>query len=215
MARYQEKNYSVATALKNIGEYFWQRYREDLKIYAQNPTRADILEKIHNEWDKSGVSPFGTDIRIEWAVAIYRHGDWETAVNSKVPAYDANAAASADRRKKYPAEFRCDNGVYVRSLSELLIAQCLYTNRVTFEYEREVYFPSCKQSALCDFYLPDYDTYIEFWGMEGNEQYEAYKLWKEPLYQRNGYRLISLHFEDLKNLRDNLHRKMKKIGLIK
>lgn len=211
MARYQEKNYTVETALQNIGESFWQRYCADLKKYAQNPQRKDIVEKIHAEWDKGGLSPFGTDIRIEWAVAIYQHGDWEKAAASKVPPYDV-VASLTDQRRKYPAEFRCDNGVYVRSLSELFIAQWLYANRITFEYERKVYFASCNQSALCDFYLPDYDVYVEFWGMEENEQYAAYKLWKEPLYRHNGYRLVSLHFEDLKNFRDSLRREMKACG---
>ncbi len=215
MPRYQKEQYTVETALQNIGEYFWKRYCDDLKTYAQNPARKDILEKIHNEWDKDGMSPFGTDIRIEWAVAIYQHGDWEKAMVSKVPAYDAGTTNFTDHRRKYPAEFRCDNGVYVRSLSELFIAQWLYANRVAFEYERKVYFSSCGQSALCDFYLPDYDIYVEFWGMEGNGQYESYKLWKEPLYKRNGYRLVSLHFEDLKNFRDSFRREIKKCGIKK
>ena len=208
MARYTEQAYSVEAALENIGEFFWECYKEDLKTYAANPTRTDIVEKIHKEWDQNGLSPYGTTIRIEWAVAIYQHGDWAKAENADVPAPAAKPKAE-DFRKKYPAEFRCDNGVYVRSLSELLIANWFYANRIVFEYEREVRFSSCGRVAHCDFYLPDYDVYVEFWGMESDSRYQEYKKWKEKEYAKSKLKLISLNYEDLKTLRDSLNREMK------
>ena len=63
-------------------------------------------------------------------------------------------------------------------------------------------FCSVSAKAHCDFYLPDEDVYVEFWGMSGNEDYKKYKEWKRPLYQANGYKLISLIPDDLKNFRD-------------
>ena len=83
MPKYREKDYSVENALYNIGDYFWKRYYEDLKTYVQNPWRKDIVERIHEDWDRNGMSPYGTDIRIEWAVQIYEHGDWEKAIRIK------------------------------------------------------------------------------------------------------------------------------------
>lgn len=213
LPRYREEDYSPTAALENIGSTFLQMYREELKAYAQNPGRREIVEKIHSEWDtKYGHSAGGTDIRIEWAVALYRHGDWEKAVGTpavKEMPSPAPKAEFADPRKKYPAEFRCENGVYVRSLSELFIADWLYANRIVFEYEREVFFPLGGQYAHCDFYLPDGDVYVEFWGMENDEKYKAYKQWKENLYKANGLCLLSLNFQDLKTFRDAFGRKLK------
>ena len=212
MARYRESDYSLDTALWNINISFLHQFQEELKTYAQFPERIDLVEKIHNEWDrKMGLSAFGTTIRIEWAVAIYEHGDWEKALAAQKICDPSANVLCGDPRKNYPTDFRCDNGIYVRSLSELFIADWLYANRFMFEYEREVFFRSCQRFAHCDFYLSDYDTYIEFWGMNKNAQYLQYKQWKEPLYAANGYRLLSLDFHDLKTFRDSFTRKLQQI----
>lgn len=210
MPRYREEDYSVERAVENINPSFLEIYREELETYAQDPTRQDIVDYIHSQWDgKYGLMPSGTDIRIEWAIALYQHGDWEKALALREATKHPGRTEFTDPRRKYPAEFRCDNGVYVRSLSELFIAEWLYANRIAFEYEREVYFPSCDRYAHCDFYLPEYDVYVEFWGIEKDEAYAAYRQWKEPLYERNKYCLISLQFQDLKAFRDIFVRKLK------
>lgn len=201
------ENYSIAYALWNIGDYFWRLYREDLRFFAENRNRTDITDRIHAEWDSPpDRTASGTDIRIRWALEIYNHGDWEESLRIPVPSYKKtdNSIVTVDTRCKYPAEYRCDSGIYVRSLSELCIANWLYANRIPFEYERKVYFPKSGKSAHCDFYLPDYDVYIEFWGISNDKNYEHYKRWKENNYTENIVPLISLYPSDLKNLRDRL-----------
>lgn len=209
MARYKESDYSIQKALENIGDYFWRLFRDDLYIYASDRTRRDVFERIHSEWDNPPMlNPVGTDIRIEWAIAIYDHGDWEKSLSFEVPSYKTNnqTTSLADPRRKYPAEYRCDNGVYVRSISELCIANWFYYNQVPFEYERQVVFSKGSEVAHCDFYLLEKDIYIEYWGMTNDSSYSEYKQWKEPLYAQNGLKLISLHPADLKNLGDKLRK---------
>ena len=205
------ENYSISYALWNIGDYFWRLYREDLRFFAENRSRTDIVERIHAEWNPtSGCTSSGTNIRIEWALAIYDHGDWEESLKTPVPPYNKSGdpIVTVDTRLKYPAEYRCDNGIYVRSLSELCIANWLYANRIPFEYERKVHFQRSGESAHCDFYLPEYDVYIEFWGMSNDKNYEHYKRWKEHNYAKNNIPLISLYPSDLRNLRDRLVAKL-------
>ena len=205
MPPYKKNDYSISNALENIGEYFWKLYREDLKEYAQDRTRTDIVKRIHNEWNNPPhLTARGTDIRIDWALAIYDHGDWEKSLSCPVPPYKEkkNVTNLIDPRRKYTADYRCDNGIYVRSISELCIANWLYVNKFSFEYERQVIFNKSNESAHCDFYLPDYDVYIEYWGMTNDSAYMDYKQWKEPLYAENGLKLISLTPSDLKNFRD-------------
>lgn len=211
MSRYNGKNYSLSYALENIGDYFFRMYRDDLLEYAKDQSRKDIFERIHRNWDgPMQMSSNGTDIRIEWAVAIYQHGDWDKSTKISVPNYrdTGSQICITDPRRKYPAEYRCDNGVYVRSLSELCIANWLYANNINFDYERAVIFGEV--TAHCDFYLPNQDVYIEFWGMINDEKYIQYKQWKEPLYARYGCKLVSLYPNDLKNLRDQFFMKLKK-----
>ena len=203
MSKYTEKDYTLHKALENIGDYFRRLYRDDLRVYAQDRPRKDILQRIREQWDNAArCNPFGTDIRIEWAMAIYDHGDWERSLPTSAPDYHGNPRTT-DPRRRYPAEYRCDNGTYVRSLSELCIANRLYANRITFEYERAVVFESTSEQAHCDFYLSDKDVYVEFWGMCADPAYANYKQWKEALYLQNRLRLLSLYPNDLKNLRDS------------
>ena len=212
MPRYNGKNYSLEYALENIGDYFWRIFREDLFEYAKDQSRQDIVENIHHDWDMpTKCTPVGTDWRIEWAVAIYNHGDWEKSKKTPVPNYRKTSFEGdmIDPRRKYPAEYRCDNGVYVRSISELCIANWFYANDIAFEYERTVILGEA--TAHCDFYLPQYDVYVEFWGMSNDEKYVAYKQWKEPLYAEHGYKLVSLYPNDLKNFRDRLFLKLKHV----
>ena len=128
MSVYSEKDYSLPHALENIGAGFWSMYKDTLKIYAEDRSRTDIIERIHAEWNsKYNCSPFGTNIRIDWAIkGIYDHGDWDAADSETVPDYRANQEhatnVALDPRLRYPAEYRCDNGIYVRSISELCIA---------------------------------------------------------------------------------------------
>ncbi len=211
MAKYNGKNYSLSRARKEIGMEFWQIYRDDLFAYATDRNRTDILEKIHKEWTVGGDrTSFGTDIRIGWALAIYDHGDWGKSTSAAVIEYEVvkPKKSDTDRRMDYPAPYRCDNGVYVRSLSELCIANWLYFNKIPFEYEREVQFKSNGKTVLCDFYLPDNDVYIEFWGRTEDEKYISYMNWKESLYIKEGYKLVSLYLEDLKNLRGRFDAKL-------
>ena len=215
MPRYKEKDYSLLTALKNIGDFFWRNYQDDLRIYAENRNRIDIPQRIHEEWDSAmNFSPYGTDIRIEWALAIYDHGDWEESLITPVPDYHEKSSLDVkiDPRRKYNAEYRCDNGIYVRSLSELCIANWLYANRIAFEYERTIRFQSTGEQAHCDFYLSDSHVYIEFWGMYNDPSYAKYKQWKEERYFENNLPLISLYPSDLKNLRDQLENALHRLN---
>lgn len=214
MPSYDPNKYSLDYALWNIGDYFWRLYRDELKIFAEHRNRMDIIDRIHNEWNPAAnCTPYGTDIRIDWALAIYDHGDWEKSLTTPVPPFkkNGNPIVTSDPRRKYPAEFRSDSGIYVRSLSEMCIANWLYANRIPFEYERKVFFKDSGEYAHCDFYLPDFDVYVEFWGISNDKSYEHYKLWKENNYKRNNIPLISFYPSDLKRFRDRFNEEITQI----
>jgi|GEM_PF-592806 len=80
----------------------------------------------------------------------------------------------ADYRRVYPATVHCNDGHYVRSSNEKTIDDQLYKMRVFHEYEKRykaldgnIYFP--------DFYLPDYDLFIEYFGVEKNKDKNEHK----------------------------------------
>lgn len=103
-------------------------------------------------------------------------------------------------KKKWSKDFKCSDGHFVRSEGETLIDNWLFNNNIAHSYEKAVYpknpnmFPK-----FCDFYLPQYKIYIEYWGMP-DEKYEKNKFEKQKIYVENNLKLINIERENLKDL---------------
>lgn len=96
------------------------------------------------------------------------------------------------------------NGERVKSLEELMIANFLFTHGVSYEYE-PVYpgeYDHFGRAYQPDFYLPDYDIYLEHFGVNENgrcpwieaaieeQKYLDSIAWKREVHAKNGTRLI-------------------------
>lgn len=73
-----------------------------------------------------------------------------------------------DFREKFKAEYRTNDGHYVRSRAELVIANWLFAEGIAYAYEKRV---PIKEDIYCDFYISKGKIYIEFWGLEDDEAY--------------------------------------------
>jgi phage antirepressor YoqD-like protein len=118
---------------------------------------------------------------------------------------------SDDFRKKFPANLRTPDGHYVRSRAEILIDDFLYKNGIVHAYERRV---NIDEEMYCDFYIPTQKLYIEFWGLEENEQYAERKKKKLELYAKYNLKLIEVNNSDIENLDENLASKLRKHNII-
>lgn len=116
-----------------------------------------------------------------------------------------------DIRKNYIAEYRAKDGHYVRSKSELTIDNYLYDNRIVHAYEKKIFSKTNPENEyLSDFYLPEYDLYIEHWGIENNQEYINKKSEKQNIYLENNYKLLNIYEENIKNLDDYLDKELLK-----
>jgi hypothetical protein len=110
---------------------------------------------------------------------------------------------SIDPRKRWEAKYRANDGHYVRSRAEILIDNWLFLKGIRHIYEKQVTFPN-GEKCLCDFYLPDYSAYIEFWGIKDADYLER-KNTKSLLYKTiPNVNLIELDDKSLENLDDIL-----------
>lgn len=115
-----------------------------------------------------------------------------------------------DPRKKWPTKYRCSDGHYVRSRAELLIDNWLFDKRIIHIYERQVTFAS-NEKFLCDFYLPDFNAYVEFWG-KTDDYYVKRRNIKTSLYKTlENVKLIELDDKALENLDDILENRINEI----
>ena len=108
-------------------------------------------------------------------------------------------------RKKYIPEtastFKCVDGHIVRSKAELIIDNYLYNHSIKHEYEKKIKVHG--NSILYDWYLPDYDVYIEYWGFFGKD-YMKRKEEKIRLYRKGKLTLISIEDIMFKDIYENL-----------
>lgn len=100
---------------------------------------------------------------------------------------------------------RCNNGLLVRSDQEVIIANELFRKKIPFIYEETLYFQ--EETGECteltpDFYLPDYNIYIEHWGYEdaNDPNYLKIKEFKEPRYKKLNVTVIGTHRKDIENI---------------
>ncbi|MCW0484544.1 hypothetical protein [Gaoshiqia sediminis] len=117
-------------------------------------------------------------------------------------------------REKFPATLRTKDGHLVRSRGEILIDNSLYDYGLAHAYERKL---PIEEDVYCDFYIPSQNNgkavYIEYWGMESDEKYQARKERKKKIYQANGLNLIELGNNHIESLDDYLPKMLLKFGI--
>lgn len=98
-------------------------------------------------------------------------------------------------KSKY-GHIRYFNGHICRSDSEFLLAKFLFDNNIKYEYERK-YKNTLKR---CDFYLIDFDFYIEYTGMQKNEICnKKYKEKQKFCLENNINCIFSSNIQEIKN----------------
>lgn len=129
-------------------------------------------------------------------------GDYITETRS------SNFRTLRDLTSQGSADKTTFHGEEVKSFEELEIANWLFLNGIKYEYERKYDKPIPVDTARKyrhykpDFYLPDYDIWIEHFGVDEKgepppffrpaerEDYKEGMVWKRELHARNGTKLV-------------------------
>ncbi len=131
------------------------------------------------------------DIAISPVEKDYNHRDAKLAVETKV-----------ELQKK----IRAKDGTWVQSIGERLICEALDSQSIRYRYDER--FRILDGYAIRpDFYLPEHDIYIEYWGMD-TADYKIGMLKKQKLYQQQGKKLISLYPDDKPRINEILREKI-------
>ena len=102
------------------------------------------------------------------------------------------------------------DGTVVQSEGERRIAEWLTAHALTYRYDAKFRILAEFQIRP-DFYLPELDVYIEYWGLD-TPQYKMSMYKKQTLYQQEGKRLISVYPKDLSALDQLLVAKLRHFG---
>ena len=103
-------------------------------------------------------------------------------------------------------QYKCDDGRKVRSKSEKIISDFLFKYGIRTIYEKAVYYYPNENETITlhpDFYLPDFDCYIEHNGVD-TKSYKANKAKTEEMYKSLGYKVIVTTENDLVDIEAKL-----------
>ena len=107
-------------------------------------------------------------------------------------------------------QYKCEDGRWVRSSQEQTIANTLWSMKIQFVYEEVVNYLSeeDKMKELHpDFYLPEYNVYIEHIGFS-NKNRENVTKYKSKIYEEQGKKVIFTTPENLKDFKRFLKNKL-------
>lgn len=95
----------------------------------------------------------------------------------------------------------CDDGRKVRSRAEALISNFFYNNKIRSVYERTIYYEENGESKTLhpDFYLPDYQLYIEYNEIK-KKSYLKSKEYTKKIYEQLGFHVIIMDDQDLNSI---------------
>jgi hypothetical protein len=110
----------------------------------------------------------------------------------------------AHEEKEYGTPSRTLRGEVVKSRSEKRIADYFTNNGIRYVYEWRAQTDALlfkRTFAHPDFYLPDYNVYIEYWGLVAvSKDYRRIMKWKMAQYRANRIRYISIYPDNMDNL---------------
>lgn len=122
--------------------------------------------------------------------------------------HTATERRNKETRIEDQKRIRTLDGTLVQSDGERRIAEWLNAHAITYRYDARLRIIEGFQIRP-DFYLPEYDVYIEYWGMD-TPRYKAGMYLKQDLYMHAGKRLISLYPVDKLRLDQTLGEKLKR-----
>lgn len=106
-------------------------------------------------------------------------------------------------------KIRTEDGTWVQSDGERMIAEILAAENIQYRYDER--FRILDGYAIRpDFYLPEFDVYLEYWGMD-TADYKIGMLKKQKLYQQQSKKLVSLYPDDKPSMRATLLAKLERL----
>ncbi|MHA1341375.1 MAG: hypothetical protein ACTSRZ_17425 [Promethearchaeota archaeon] len=109
--------------------------------------------------------------------------------------------------QQYPATYLCRDGHKVRSLSELILDNALYRHNIRHQYEDYVSKKENDPKYKYDFYLPDAEVYIEFFGFSGKKYHDT-RIKKEKFYKQKRLKMVAFEPQDLVEIDKSLRVKL-------
>jgi hypothetical protein len=177
-------------------------------------SEINFIKKCNSGWELTDLGKknggiqnnYKGNLSVYWKTEILNNKIFKNAVEPQ----EVKDKDETDFRNKFKAEYRTNDGHYVRSRAEVIISNWLFGECIAHAYEKRV---PIEEDIYCDFYIPKGKIYIEFWGYEDDEKYLARKQKKRELYKKYNLNLIEIDNSKINNIDDFLPRELLKFGI--
>ncbi|MGP1532947.1 MAG: hypothetical protein ACTTJF_02640 [Campylobacter sp.] len=177
-------------------------------------SEINFIKKCNSGWELTDLGKknggiqnnYKGNLSVYWKIEILNNKIFKNAVEPQ----EVKDKDETDFRNKFKAEYRTNDGHYVRSRAEVIISNWLFSECIAHAYEKRV---PIEEDVYCDFYIPKGKIYIEFWGYEDDEKYLARKQKKRELYKKYNLNLIEIDNSKINNIDDFLPRELLKFGI--
>jgi DNA helicase-4 len=117
------------------------------------------------------------------------------------------------RQRKFQPVLPTKSGVTVRSKSEIKCADFLHKHNIRFQYEPLILLDNRKFRP--DFYLPDYNLFIEICGYDHMPHYRNRVDEKKRIYEKYNLNAVFIHYCGRGSLEEMLRLEFHKFGVDK
>ena len=177
-------------------------------------SEINFIKKCNSGWELTDLGKknggiqnnYKGNLSVYWKTEILNNKIFKNAVEPQ----EVKDKDETDFRNKFKAEYRTNDGHYVRSRAEVIISNWLFGECIAHAYEKRV---PIEEDVYCDFYIPKGKIYIEFWGYEDDEKYLIRKQKKRELYKKYNLNLIEIDNSKINNIDDFLPRELLKFGI--
>ncbi|SON49032.1 UvrD-helicase domain-containing protein [Vibrio tapetis] len=195
---------------------------EDVKASTFHSLGVKIISQV--EGKAPSLSPLESDVRakVKWmneAIAsLMQNVSYKKALLDYFSAYyfvdkDPFEFKTQGEHLKYlnDNDIRTLKGEKVKSFGEMVIANWLYRKGINYQYEAKYRIDVATEQYRQyepDFYLPDYDIYIEYYGTDENgnpppyidkERYQQGIKWKRETHSKYGTGYVELYYHQHRN----------------
>lgn len=185
--------YQIAKEFNTTEKTVHEKLRK-LNLYRNRKWRKeDVLKELKRLADELGYSPTYSNCPSYLQNAIRRFGGInklkkEIGLEIYRPIFNKN----------YEGGLKCDDGHIVSSSAEREIDNWLFHNGILHQVHKPIGYGNYKS----DFYIPELNLHIEFWGLKGVKKYDKNIKKKHEIYHKLGLNLVDIYPND--NFREKL-----------
>jgi hypothetical protein len=115
------------------------------------------------------------------------------------------------REKMFEPVIETESGIKVRSSYEKICADLLFENNIKFQYEPLMLLGG--RQFRPDFYLPDFNLFIEICGYNHQPYYRDRRLYKEQVYKKHKLKAVFVNHDGTGNLEEKIGKHLEPFGL--